>query len=78
MKVILVQQIGDPFEPPETIAICTSLDKAKELFKDLFENLPHTLLREYKSKNIHTGEIYDNLKWPLHPYIKEVETDTII
>lgn len=42
MKAFLVQEIGDPYEPPGTIAVCSSIEVAKALgFKQLWQHV-HT------------------------------------
>lgn len=80
MKVILVQQIGDPYEPPQTIAVCSSIEKAKELFPiNLYDEgkAESYKANRYKSRNLHTGETtWDS--WPKDPYIEEVEIDKIL
>lgn len=82
-KIILVNDIGDPYEAGYTIAVCTSLEKTKELFPNGVWNLdPNGDKDRYNRpityENLITGERRnsDNIGCPPTPYIEEVELDT--
>lgn len=91
MKLYNVCECGDPYEPDGTLAVCTSISKAKKLFPEkLFISCPGTERVDrprkesaYRCKgsdwlNLITGELVfvsDYPGRPDGPYVHEIETD---
>lgn len=80
MKLYQVMQCNDPYEPDETLAVCTSLESAKNLFPtqlcQIVEGSQTQKGREWI--NLHTGEkefIKNFPGRPHKPFIEEIETD---
>ncbi len=81
--ILLIEDIGDPYEPGFTIAVCTSKEEAKNLFKEIWDCIEE---RNESNNNratyieLHSGrkEKENNLGCPPTPYISEIELNKIL
>lgn len=81
-KVVLVYEIGDPFESPTTVAVCTNVEAAKQMFSEELWSRPKRVNDDNRKQiNLITGEEYiygtfDNST--KSPYIEEVKLNKFI
>lgn len=88
MKLILVYQTCDPYEPSALLGVFTSLEKLKKAgLKSVYKYIKTIPSKEELKwgkkvyENIITGEMFEDSEGNmggLNPYIEEIETDIMI
>lgn len=79
MVMYLVYEFSDPYEPPRVLAICDTIEKAKDLFPELYEhrydengNSIHT--------ELHTGKEFKSDRYSMdikEPFVEEMELNKV-